>query len=139
MVLVAARLFPPFDDGFLKIVRHEQHSLHAERLWNRKVARQVLEHGRLAGFDSFQCHELVIGNLRRLRHEFGGDDVEDVVEMFENAECTGRHFGMFDAAVGEDELAARKCLDRRTQFGLSREARIVDGMGLFQKVVRVTP
>src|SRR5215467_10128816 len=81
MRVVAAFELPALAEHLARVLRHDQHRGHAERVWHREVARQVLEHGRAGGIDAVRLEEALIGLCRRLRLELGCDDVEHVIEM----------------------------------------------------------
>src|SRR5437899_377249 len=73
---VAAFELPVLAKHFAGLFRHDQNGGHAERMWHFEVAREVLEHGRLAGIDAMGPEEAVVGLRRWFRLELGGDDVE---------------------------------------------------------------
>jgi hypothetical protein len=84
-----------------------------------------------------QRGELVVGFAGRFRHQSGGHDIEDVVEMVEDAKLCRRALGMAAIAIGEDEFAARQCPDLRAEGRVRRKMRVVDIVHLLQKIVRV--
>ena len=81
--------------------------------------------------------EALIGLARRLRRQAGGDDVEYVVEMVEDAELARGALGMAAVAVGEDEFAARQLPDRSAQHRIRHQPRIVDVVHLLQEIVGI--
>ena len=81
--------------------------------------------------------EAVIGLRRRLRLEFGGDDVEHVFKVMPDGEPLHHRVGMLLGAVGEDELAARQLLDRGAERGIRLERGMVDLVHEIEIIVRV--
>src|SRR5215470_14933157 len=55
--VVAAFELPALAEHLARVLRHDQHRGHAERVWHREVARQVLEHGRAGGIDAVRLEE----------------------------------------------------------------------------------
>jgi len=74
--------------------------------------------------DGVEFGEFLVGLARRLGVEPGGDDVEDVIEVIEDAELARGALGVSPVAIGEDEFAAWKLPDRgREGMGLTEVTR----------------
>ena len=105
----------------------------------RQIAREVLEHGGLARVDAVARQKSLVGFLRRFGFEFGGDDVEHVLEMLVDFEPLHHRVGVLAGAVGEDELAAGQFLERRAERRVGLERRVIDLVHVFEIVVRIEP
>ena len=77
-----------------------------------EIARQIFEHRGLGRIDVVALKKAIVGLARRLRVQFGGDDVEHVLEMPVHLEPPHHRVGVLAGAVGEDELAPRQSLER---------------------------
>ena len=86
--------------------------------------------------DAVDGQEFLVGLRRRLWLEFGGDDVEHVLEMLSEAEPRQHGVGMAARAVGEDQLAARKTFERQAERRVRLERRMIDLMHEIEEVVR---
>ena len=100
------RRVPDLRESRLEIMRDDQHGGHAERLRHGEIAGEVLEHRRVRAGHPIGGLEQVVGFGRRLGIQPGSDDVEDIIEVVEDAELPRRLLGMAAIAVGEDGLAS---------------------------------
>ena len=132
---VAAFELPVLAHDFLGAVRHHQHRGHAELVRHHEVARQILEHRRRQGIDPMIPEEFLIGLRRRLRFEFGGDDIEYRLEVRADAESLQYLVGMVGRAVGQDQLASGEFGNRRTHLRVRLQRRMIDLMHIGQIVV----
>ena len=110
---IAAFQLPVLAHHLFGAIRHHQDSGHAELMWRYQVAGQILEHGCGRGIDLMKAQELVIGFWRRLRFEFGGDDVEHRLEMRTDPEPLQNLVGVISRAICQDQLAPGQLRDRR--------------------------
>ena len=83
--------------------------------------------------------EILIGRAFGLRQEAGMDDVEDILELVEDAELAGDVLGVPNRAVGQDQLAAGQSRQRRAEFRIGFEQRQVDIVGEVEELVGVDP
>ena len=134
---IAAFQLPVLAHHFLGAVGHHQHRGHAELVRHHEVAGEILEHRRFRGIDAVDAQELVVGLRRRLRLQFGGDDVEHRLEMLGDAEPLQHRAGMVGRAVGQDQLAAGKFCDRRAHRGVGLQRRMIDLVHVGQIIVGV--
>ena len=81
------------------------------------------------------AQEFVVGLRRRLRLQFGGDDVEHRLEMLGDAEPRQHRAGMVGRAVGQDQLAAGKFCDRSPHRGVRLQRRVIDLVHVGQIIV----
>ena len=127
------RLFPGLAEGIGR-ARHDQHRLHAERARHDQVLLDILEHRRPAGIDAVFGEKILVGRALGLRGEAGIDDVENVLEVMEDAELAGDVLGMAARAIGQDQLTAGQCRDRRPERWVGIEQGQVDLMGEVEEV-----
>ncbi len=102
-----------------------------------EVARQILEHRCPLGPQVKAPDEAVVGLPLRLRHQIGGDDIENIGEVIGEAEPLRHLLGVLAGAVGEDVFPARQPLDRRAELGVRLHHRMVDVVHEFKKFVRI--
>ena len=81
------------------------------------------------------AQEFVVGLRRRLRLQFGGDDVEHRLEMRSQTEPFQHRAGMVGRAIGQDQLAAGKSCDRRPHRGVRLQRRVIDLVHIGQIIV----
>ena len=84
------------------------HRGHAERVRLLQVARQVLEHGGARCFDGVARKKAPIGLGGRFRLEFGGDDIEHILEMLAHRKARHHRFGVLAGGGCEKEPSARR-------------------------------
>src|SRR4051812_43506610 len=120
---LAALQLPALAKHFTCGRRHHQHGGHAKPVGHAQVPRQVLEHCGLARIDAMLFEEAVIDLWERFRIEVGRGDVEHVLEMMVDLQPLHHGFRMLAGAVGEDQLPARKLLDRVAKFGIGQQRR----------------
>src|ERR1700733_12461478 len=77
---VAAGQFPVFAQHDARVLRHDQHGRHAERMRHFEIARQILEQHGLPRIDPVTGEETLIDRGVRLRLKLGRLDVEYVFE-----------------------------------------------------------
>src|SRR6202012_5362631 len=92
--VAAALQLPILAHDFPGAVRHDEYRGHAELVRDHEIARQILEHRGPGWINGMTSKELVVGLRRRLRLEFGCNDVEHRLEMFADAEPLEDRAGM---------------------------------------------
>ena len=112
---------------------------HAKIMRRFEIARHVLDHHRAGGIDAGDADKPVKGRLFGLWHEFGPDDIEDVVEMMPDAIGVQDVLGMRHGAVGEDMLAPGKRRQHGLQLGLDGKVADIDVMHEMQIILRRQP
>ena len=134
---IPAFQLPVLAHHFLGAVGHDQHRGHAELVRHHEVAGEILEHRRFRGIHAVDAQEFVVGLRRRLRLQFGGDDVEHRLEMLGYAEPLQHRAGMVGRAVGQDQLAAGKFCDRSPHRRVRLQRRVIDLVHIGQIIVGV--
>jgi len=132
---VATLHLPVLADDFAGAVRNHQHGGHAEVVRHHEIARQILEHRRAGGVDPMQVEETLVGLRRRLRLQFGGDDVEHRLEMLREAEPRQHLAGMIGRAVGEDQFAAGQAGDGLAHRRVRFQRRMIDLVDISEVIV----
>ena len=115
---VASGKLPVFAKHLARVLRDHQHSGHAERVGYREIAGEILEHRGLCRIDGMRREKTIVGLRRRLGLELGRHDVEYVLEMTVELQPRQHGIRMTAGAVGQDQLAPGKRLDRRSQCGI---------------------
>ena len=136
---VVAFHLPGLAHHLARAFRHHQHGGHAERVRHFEIAREVLEHRSARRIDAVRFQEAVVGLRQRLRLEVGLVDAEHVLEMHVDVEPPHHGVGVRARAVGEDQLAAGKLLDRGAERWVRLERRVVDLVHEGEIRVRVHP
>ena len=129
-------LLPGLAEGIGRL-RDDQHRLHAERARHDQVLLDILEHGGAAGIDRVLGEEVLIGRAFGLGGEASLHDVEDILEVMQDAELAGDVLGMAARAIGEDQLASRQRRDRSAERRVGLEQGQVDLVGEIEEVARI--
>ena len=129
-----ARLLPGLAIVQLPLFGDDEGGHHAPRMRRQEIDDDILEHGGARWLHLMLVEEALVGLLRGLGQEIGGDDVEDVLEQMVQPQLLGGAQGMFARAIGEDELAPRQGRDGSGERMVGLQAGAVDVVHELQKL-----
>ncbi len=99
----------------------DQHRAHAGGVRHLEIAHEVFEHGGPRRIHAVALEELLEGDGLRLRNVGGRLDVEDRIEMLEDAQGLRRLLGMALGAIRQDQATARQLRQRGVKAHIRRK------------------